>query len=156
MSRRAICARPITRDVIDLTHILNPRFLDYFRHPVTWRAMHVRPYIEKRFANVFTLAMIKSLDLMGQARGGIENKHSTHVESPPHPPCVCESVHPDGTRKVLLRCRFECLFSMTLLPGRRAAGRGGGVAGPRVGRCRLTVSKPELKACLVSALETKM
>jgi hypothetical protein len=27
---------------------------------------------------------------------------------------------------------------------------------PTVGRCRLTVSKPVLKACLVSALETKM
>jgi hypothetical protein len=26
----------------------------------------------------------------------------------------------------------------------------------KVGRCRLTVAKPELKACLVSALETKM
>ena len=28
--------------------------------------------------------------------------------------------------------------------------------GVKVGRCRLTVSKPELKARLVSALETKM
>jgi len=27
---------------------------------------------------------------------------------------------------------------------------------PMVGRCRLTVSKPDLKARLVSALETKM
>jgi hypothetical protein len=27
--------------------------------------------------------------------------------------------------------------------------------GPKVGRCRFSVSKPELKACLVSALETK-
>jgi len=30
------------------------------------------------------------------------------------------------------------------------------VARGAVGRCRLPVSKPELKACLVSALETKV
>jgi hypothetical protein len=29
-------------------------------------------------------------------------------------------------------------------------------SGDKVGRCRLTVSKPELKACIVSALETKL
>ena len=31
-----------------------------------------------------------------------------------------------------------------------------GPPGPEVGRCRLTVSKPQLKAPLVSALDTKM
>jgi hypothetical protein len=38
-----------------------------------------------------------------------------------------------------------------------AAGHGGTRRNPHwVGRCRLTVSKPELKARLVSALETKI
>jgi hypothetical protein len=39
--------------------------------------------------------------------------------------------------------------------GASGAGAGAG-AGARVGRCRLTESKPELKARLVLALETKM
>jgi len=29
-------------------------------------------------------------------RGVIENKHSTDVESPPPPPRVCMSIHPEG------------------------------------------------------------
>jgi len=50
--------------------------------------------------------------------GIIENKHSTDVESPPPPPPrVCMSVHPEGKTCRHVRSRFECLLSMTLLPG---------------------------------------
>ena len=49
-----------------------------------------------------------------KAGGVIENKHSTDVEPPPPPPPprVYMGMHPG--RQVMLRSRFECLFSMTL------------------------------------------
>jgi len=40
-------------------------------------------------------------------RGGIENKHSTDVESPHPPPCVCTSVHPANTGA---RAKAWCLL----------------------------------------------
>ena len=52
-------------------------------------------------------------------RGVIANKntHSTEVASPPPPPRVCMSIHPEGESNVMLRFRLECSFSTTLLPG---------------------------------------
>ena len=44
----------------------------------------------------------------------------------------------------------ECVFAVDQgVPGQACID-------PKVGRCRLTVSKPELKAPLVSALETEI
>jgi hypothetical protein len=55
-----------------------------------------------------------------EGRGSIENEHLTDVESPPPPP----------KRSLTLKVRqvqisAECLFSMTLAPGRGARGGGG-------------------------------
>jgi len=66
-----------------------------------------------------------------KAWGVLRAPHSTDVESPPPPPRVGMSIHPEsppppragtsiypeGTRQVMLRFRFECLFSMILLQG---------------------------------------
>jgi len=52
-------------------------------------------------------------------RGVIENKHSTDAESPPRRPRVYKymSMHPKRKSCGHVRYRFECLLSMTLLPG---------------------------------------
>ena len=39
----------------------------------------------------------------------------TDVEPPPHPLRVCMRIHPEGKSRGLVRSRFECMFSMTLL-----------------------------------------
>ena len=64
----------------------------------------------------------------------------------------------------MLRARLECVFSMTLLLD-SLDGSTAVLANyvntiwdslPMVGRCRLTVSTPVLKAPMVSALETRI
>jgi hypothetical protein len=51
-------------------------------------------------------------DLAGalKARGVVENKHSTDVESPPPPLRVCMSNHPERESCRHVRFRFEWLF----------------------------------------------
>ena len=60
---------------------------------------------------VLLAAAIAPLPAFKPRRGGVlDNAHSTDVISPPPPPRVCMSI-------IMLRSRFECLCSMTLLPG---------------------------------------
>jgi len=49
--------------------------------------------------------------------GVIENKHSTDVEYPPPPSRVRMCLHPAGIGLFVIRPRFECLFSLTLMRG---------------------------------------
>jgi len=68
-----------------------------------------------------------------------ENTHSTDAESPPHPPpppppCVCISIHPDGESCGHVRYRFDCVFSMTFLPGGALHVRRNGRTGQNLGQ----------------------
>ena len=74
-----------------------------------------------------------TLNLLHLLRGVIENKHSTDIESPPPPPCVCISIHP--TLKVShVPISVECLFSTTLQRGvLRHVRNAGGCRGCRRG-----------------------
>ena len=93
-----------------------------------WVAEH--PAESQELLDLLTTVVIDYLDAqikagvhmvqVFEAVGGIENNHASDVESPPPPPPpppphVCTSIHPED--KVMLRPRFECLLSMTLLRG---------------------------------------
>jgi hypothetical protein len=58
---------------------------------MTWHVIFTRPYSTELFKTLSTSHSVK-----GQARGVIEIKHSTDVDSPPHTPRVCMSIHPQG------------------------------------------------------------
>ena len=78
----------------------------------------------------------------GRGKGGIQNKNSTDVESPPPPPRVCMKycIHPKG--KSFPDLGRVGVFSMTLLRG--AGGVGGvrrDVGGAARGRGRLVIQR---------------
>jgi len=83
-------------------------------HPMTWRAMSARTYLQNPTDDGFLLLHIGLLReyLAGGSLRTITRPTLTRSSPPPR---VCMSSHPEGG--VMLQSRFECLFSTTLLPG---------------------------------------
>ena len=95
----------IARDVIQ--RILYPRFFLVKWHPMTWRAICVRPWVveaaavrsespDARAVQGAPRGVVLRAQRRRQGRGAVQNKHSTNVESPPPPPRLCMSIHPEG------------------------------------------------------------